>query len=225
MTEGSRRKAPMATSPVRAATFDVVMGIDPGTLRLGWAVLEVQGSQIKRRASGVLLPPARWERPRRLGVLLQGLTALLDEHQPSVVAVETAFVRRDPRAALALGEARGLPIALAAARGIEVVEVSPSEVKQRVVGSGRASKGQVQAMVRIQLALQSGLGEDESDALAVALTAAATRTPAAGLLQRNADLARSTAIGGVAVTEAPAMTPARAYYAAVLAAARRGGTR
>ncbi len=225
MTEGSRRKAPMAATPTRAGTGDVVVGIDPGTLRLGWAVLEVCGSNITRRASGVLQPPARWERPRRLGALLQGLTALLDEHKPSVVAVETAFVRRDPRAALALGEARGLPIALASARGIEVVEVTPSEVKQRVVGSGRATKGQIQAMIQIQLALPAGLGEDESDALAVALTAAATRTPAAGLLQRTADLARTAALGSGSVAAAPTMTPARAYYAAVLAAARRGGAR
>jgi crossover junction endodeoxyribonuclease RuvC len=192
----------------------VILGIDPGTLRMGWGILVLEGTTVRHRAHGVLRPAARDDRPRRLGALLRGLEALMDAHRPDLVAVETAFVRRDPRAALALGEARGVALAIAAARELEIREVSPSETKRAVVGGGRATKEQVQEMVRLQLALAEVPPEDAADALAAALTAA-----------RTAALDAATLVGASrAAPRLPdppmSMTASRAYYAQVVAAAR-----
>lgn len=200
-----------------------MLGIDPGTIKLGWAVLAFEGARVWRLASGVLRPPARESRPVRLGILLTQLTELFDLHRPHAVAVETAFVRADPRAALVLGEARGLPMALGAARGLAVIELSPSEVKRAVVGRGRATKEQVQEMVRIQLQLATLPAEDEADAIAVALTALQQLRPLGAQL---AAARPAPAVAKASPGDAP-MTSGRAYYAAVLAAARgrKGGAR
>jgi crossover junction endodeoxyribonuclease RuvC len=196
----------------------LVFGVDPGTLKMGWAVVRSAGGDIVHVASGVLRPSSRLSRPERLGVMLVELGQLLDQHQPDAVAVETAFVRLDARAALAIGEARGVAVALAAAKKMTVIELSPSEIKRAVVGGGRATKAQVQAMVRVQLSLDVALAEDEADALAAALTGVrhltlqeATEAPTA---------ARNTR--AFAVDAAP-MTSGRAFYASVVAQARSNG--
>lgn len=205
-------------------TGKVVLGIDPGTLKLGWGVIVFEGSKVRRLASGVLRPSSREPRAVRLGILLQQLTELFDAHRPHAVAVETAFVRTDPRAALVLGEARGLPMALGASRGIAVLELSPSEVKRAVVGQGRATKEQVQEMVRIQLRLDALPAEDEADALAIALTAMLQLRPLG--VQAAKAPGPTPVLARAAAQDPPAMTSGRAYYAAVLAAARgRKGSR
>ena len=218
------RLDPQRAISARTPQSRIVLGIDPGTIKLGWGVVAFEGAAVRWLASGVLRPSARESRPVRLGILLQQLTELFDLHQPHVVAVETAFVRADPRAALVLGEARGLPMALGASRGMAVVELSPSEVKRAVVGRGRATKEQVQEMVRIQLCLDVLPAEDEADALAIALTAIGQlrRTGAQGMVPRARTRAAAAPSG-----DAPTMTAGRAYYAAVLAAAqgRKGGRR
>jgi crossover junction endodeoxyribonuclease RuvC len=102
-------------------------------------------------------------------LILRALEALFATHPCTELAVESAFVKDNPRTALVLGQARGLPIALAAARGMPVHEYAPALVKRRICGSGRAEKGQMREMVKILLGLPDLPGEDEADALAVAV--------------------------------------------------------
>lgn len=202
----------------QAVSAASILGIDPGTLRLGWGVLALEGVSRRWVASGVLRPPPRLPRAERLGHLLLGLTELLDRYAPAAVAVEAAFVRRDPRAALALGEARGVALALAASRGLQIAELGPLDVKRAVVGSGRADKHQMQEMVRIRLSLTALPAEDEADALAVAL-AAADRLAMPMVATPERRPARAI------VDPAAEMSPSRAHYAAIVAQARRSSGR
>ncbi len=183
-----------------------VLGIDPGTRRMGWAILVGQPRDgFKRLSSGVLVPPARASLAERLGVLLNELQDLVADPGVAALAIESAFVHKNPHTALALGQARGLPIAIAAARGLPVFEYPPAKVKKHLVGSGRASKLQVRQMVRVLLEADELPDEDEADAIAVALahlrerasplTAAAALPPAEGALtaagSRYAELLRA----------------------------------
>ncbi|MCO4761279.1 MAG: crossover junction endodeoxyribonuclease RuvC [Myxococcales bacterium] len=177
-----------------------IFGVDPGSRLCGWGIIEAQGSDVRHIASGVIKMPAKMPLHERLGELLTAFSKLLDTHQVDVLAIEQAFVHKNPRTALVIGQARGLPIAVAAARGVPVSEYQPSVIKRAVVGSGRATKEQVTHMVQLQLGLTEPPQEDEGDALAVAIT-------------HSRDAALST------VTAAPA-SDARAYYAAVVAGAR-----
>jgi crossover junction endodeoxyribonuclease RuvC len=147
-----------------------VLAIDPGSRKLGWAVVLRRGQVLHVLASGTLRLDLKATLPQRLGVILTELTLLFDAHKPDALAIEAAFVHENPHTALVLGQARGLPIALAAARGLPVAEFPPATVKRMVVGSGRAEKSQVQEMVKLQLALAALPQEDEADALAVAIT-------------------------------------------------------
>jgi crossover junction endodeoxyribonuclease RuvC len=146
-----------------------VLGVDPGSRHCGWAIVDGDGPRLCRVAGGVLSPGAKTPLPQRLGALITDLEALFAQFTPAALAVEAGFVQKNPRTALVLGQARGLPIALAAARGIPVHEYAPALVKRRVIGRGRADKYQVRHMTRILLQLPGIPPEDEADALAVAI--------------------------------------------------------
>lgn len=106
--------------------------------------------------------------PERLHLIQSDLQSLIAQHQPDVMAIEQVFVHLNPSSALKLGQARGA--AICAASGLTVAEYTPAEVKQVIVGNGRAAKAQVQHMVRSLLNLQGDLAEDAADALAIALS-------------------------------------------------------
>ena len=185
-----------------------VLGIDPGSRKTGWAVIAPQGSGLRYIDSGCIVLDARTPLVERLGKLLDALQGLFAEHPAAELAIEAAFVHENPHTALVLGQARGLPIALAAQRGMAVHEYPPALVKRRVVGSGRADKMQMREMVRIILGLQDLPGEDEADALAVAI--AHLRGVVLPVSRPAAPLA------------APAgMTSARAHYLALVQSAQR----
>lgn len=146
-----------------------LLGIDPGTRALGWGAVLPPARFV---ACGTLRPLASARAADRLGRLLLDLEELLARLRPTVVAVETGYAGRHPKAALRLGEARGVAIAAAARAGAEVVEVPPASAKLAVTGSGRASKTQVAGCVARLLRVNlSGASEDATDALAVALAA------------------------------------------------------
>lgn len=189
-----------------------VLGIDPGSRKMGWAVLAPRGTGLRHIASGCINLNVRAPLAERLGALLTELQELFARHEVCELAIEAAFVHENPHTALVLGQARGLPIALAAQRGLPVHEYPPALVKRRIVGTGRAEKGQMREMVRILLGLKDLPGEDEADALAVAI---------AHLRGSVLPVARPTAVA--AVTPPAALTPARAHYLALVAAA--GGKR
>ena len=143
-----------------------ILAIDPGSRKLGWAVVRSRDQVLQRIASGVIRPQG--ELVVRLGQILTQVGKLLDDHVVAALAIESAFVHDNPRTALVLGQARGIPIALAAARGLPVHEYAPAHVKRALVGSGRADKHQMQQMVKAVLGLAELPGEDEADAFGVA---------------------------------------------------------
>ena len=143
----------------------VILGIDPGSRCTGFGVLDLTGGRPRYLASGVVRPRAS-DLAERLGEILGAAQQLIDRYHP---AVEDVFVARDPRAALRLGQARGVVIAVAAQRGVAVVEYSARAVKQAVVGSGGATKEQVQHMVVQILGLPAVPPADAADALGVAI--------------------------------------------------------
>ena len=119
---------------------------------------------------GIVAPSPRLALGKRLHQIHTELLALMDQWSPDQVAVEEHFVARNPRSALAIGQAQGIALMVAAGRGIEAIRYPPSQVKLAVTGYGGGTKDQVQRMVAIQLGLEEhDISEDASDALAVAL--------------------------------------------------------
>jgi|SoiMethySBSTD1v2_1073268.scaffolds.fasta_scaffold1276776_2 crossover junction endodeoxyribonuclease RuvC len=149
-----------------------ILGLDPGTLRLGFGLVASNGTAAELATSGVLTAPAAWEPSRRLGHLAAELTALLDRERPDCIALEASFFGKNAHSLIRLGEARGMVLALAGGRGLAVHDYPPATVKKSVVGHGGASKEQVARMVA---ALFPGLGArrleqslDQTDAIAIA---------------------------------------------------------
>lgn len=151
-----------------------VLGIDPGSVATGWALVGRDGSRYALKASGVIRPKGP-SRPARLGDLSLRLDELLEELIPREAAVETPFSGKNPKSAIALAEARGLILGVLGRRGIEVTGYSPAEVKKSIVGTGRAEKSQMIYMVRRLLALDFDPAQDAADAMSIALTHLARR--------------------------------------------------
>jgi crossover junction endodeoxyribonuclease RuvC len=145
-----------------------VLGIDPGSRVTGYGVVSVSGGGTQYLASGCIRPKAG-AFVDRLGEIYHGVAALIGEHRPDEVAIEQVFLASNPAAALKLGQARGAAIAAAAAAGLPVAEYAARAVKLAVVGTGNASKIQVQHMVRVLLRLSGTPTADAADALAIAL--------------------------------------------------------
>lgn len=158
-----------------------ILGIDPGSNVTGYGVVEQQQGGLVHVAHGTLRPQRGAALALRLQHLYLALCEIVAEHQPDVAAVEEVFVSASPRAALVLGQARGVALAAIGATGLPVCEYTPAQVKQAVTGTGRAPKSQVKTMVRRLLALERAPAEDAADALAVAIRHAnGARLEAAG---------------------------------------------
>lgn len=145
-----------------------VLGVDPGSRNTGWAIIDTDGQRSSRRASGCIRV-GRHPWPDRLGLIFEAVAEVVAEHRPHEMAVEQLIFARDPTAALKIGQARGAVLCAGLKAGVVVHEYSPKSVKLAVVGSGGAEKHQVQHMVCILLSLATPPGEDEADALAIAL--------------------------------------------------------
>ncbi len=146
-----------------------VLGVDPGTRLCGWGIVARAGSAVRHVDNGVVVLDEKAALASRLAVLMQRLDALIAEYRPTLAAVETVFHNRNARSALTLGHARGVALAVAAGRGLEIHEYTPQQIKKAVSGSGRASKEQVQQMVTMQLGLAEPPQADAADAVAAAL--------------------------------------------------------
>jgi crossover junction endodeoxyribonuclease RuvC len=154
-----------------------VLGIDPGSRRLGWGVVERRGPALRALAAGVLqLDPAE-PLEARLVEVHETIAALLDTHQPDTVAIEDVFYARFPRAAIQLAHVRGVILLAAAQAEREVVSHPPALVKRTIAGRGAADKTQIARMVAATLRLRQAPPADAADALAIALTELA-RLPA-----------------------------------------------
>ena len=149
-----------------------ILGIDPGSQRTGVGFVDVApGGKCTYVSAHTLKLLDADDFPARLGLLCDGLDALIDEWKPDQVAIETVFMDKSATSALKLGHARGAAIATVVRRGLKVHEYAPRLIKQSLVGRGAADKQQVQHMVRLLLNLpEQKLQADAADALAVALT-------------------------------------------------------
>ena len=166
-----------------------ILGIDPGLRVTGFGVLDARGSALCYVSSGCIRATGR-SLPVRLGVIVRDLAHVIAEERPSEVAIEKVFVNVNPNSTLLLGQARGAAIAAAVLAGLPVTEYTAGQVKQAVVGAGRAQKPQVQEMVRRLLALPGIPASDAADALAAAICHAHAST-GMGTLARNGYRVRS----------------------------------
>lgn len=146
-----------------------ILGIDPGSIAMGWGVVDCSGPRLSFVAAGTVRPPRANSRADRLAFLMRGLTRMIADYQPDEAAVEETFVNASPRDALVLGQARGIALVAPAMASISVHEYAANSVKKSVVGKGHADKHQVQAMVRVLLPGSGTQGADAADALAVAI--------------------------------------------------------
>lgn len=160
-----------------------ILGIDPGSRRTGYGIIDVRGEKAVLVHCGVV-KAGDGEFPERLGAIFSALQELIGTHSPDEVAVETVFVSHNANSALKLGQARGAAICAAIAAGLPVSEYAPRAIKQAMVGKGGADKQQVQHMVRILLGHSEPLAEDAADALAVALCHQHTQQTLSRMQQR-----------------------------------------
>ena len=148
----------------------IVIGIDPGTAIMGYGIVEFSGGRHKPVDYGVLRTDKDMKPEIRLRELFIGINRLLDGFKPDVMAVEELFFNRNTTNAISVGQARGVAMLAAGLRDMPVGEYTPLQVKQAVVGYGRAEKSQVQFMVRKLLSLpETPKPDDAADALAVAI--------------------------------------------------------
>jgi crossover junction endodeoxyribonuclease RuvC len=145
-----------------------ILGIDPGLRVTGFGVIDQTGQQLVYVASGCVRSGAG-ELPERLKVLLEGLQEVIAEYRPQCAAIEQVFVNVNPKSTLLLGQARGAAICAAVGVALPVAEYTALQVKQAVVGAGKAHKTQVQMMVRKLLRLPGDPSPDAADALACAI--------------------------------------------------------
>ena len=148
-----------------------VIGIDPGSRITGYGLLDVSkgsGGGMSYLESGCIRTQGSTF-PERLAEIYRSVSQLIESHQPDALAIEEVFLARNANSALKLGQARGVAIAAGVAHGLEIHEYAARKVKQTVVGTGRASKEQVQHMVRVLLGLPGPPQVDAADALAIAI--------------------------------------------------------
>ena len=151
-----------------ATTTIRVLGIDPGSQRTGFGVLDAAGPRLVYVASGVIRT-SEGDFAARLCEIFRCMQAIVTQYRPQEIAIEKVFVNRNPDSALKLGQARGAAICGAANANADVFEYATRQIKQAVVGSGAAEKAQVQLMMRSLLKLDGPMAEDAADALAAAV--------------------------------------------------------
>ncbi len=147
----------------------IVLGIDPGSRITGYGIVEKVGNRLVHIDNGAIFTDTADDFPGRLKIIFDGLMAIIAKFRPDQVAVENIFFATNPQSALKLGQARGAAIVAAVHSNLPVSEYTALQVKQAVVGQGRAEKEQVQKMVKALLGLPEIAQADASDALAVAI--------------------------------------------------------
>lgn len=147
----------------------IILGLDPSLTCTGWGIIRAEGSRISHIANGQIKTDTKIDLPNRLAYIDTVLAAVIADYQPDVAAVEEVFVNDNPKSTLKLAHARGVTLLGCARGGVHVTEYSTRLVKKAIVGTGAASKEQVQAMLRILLPAAKVAGADAADALAVAI--------------------------------------------------------
>ncbi|MBS1186958.1 MAG: ruvC [Burkholderiaceae bacterium] len=146
-----------------------ILGIDPGLRTTGFGIITKHGSQLAYVASGTINTPTTAELPERLKTIFSGVSEIIRTYSPDCAVIEKVFVNVNPQSTLLLGQARGAAISALVAADLAVSEYTALQLKQAVVGHGKAHKSQVQDMVQRLLALPQLPGTDAADALGVAI--------------------------------------------------------
>lgn len=146
-----------------------VLGIDPGLLHTGWAVVEASGQTRKYIASGVILPNSKMEMAERLVTIFREVTKICETFSPDECSIEITFVNKNPKTTLILGHARSAAIVAVANQDIPIFEYEPNKIKKALTGAGHADKSAVDKMVQILLPNAHPKTADEADAIAIAL--------------------------------------------------------
>jgi crossover junction endodeoxyribonuclease RuvC len=174
----------------------IALGIDPGTLRLGWGVVSRAGNRLTHLAHGVIKLDGKLALAERLCRIEVGLDEVLEKHAPDVSSVETLFFHKDAQAAAKLGHARGVVLLTLARAGVPIGEYAPAKVKRTIAGGGQADKRQVALMVRALLGLSELPPADAADALALAITHLRLGPVAERLGKRSLPPALAAALAG-----------------------------
>lgn len=148
---------------------ELILGIDPGSLRTGFGIIKKRESSICHVTHGTIILSREKDISLRLSELAKDLSALIEKHQPKIAVVEDVFFFKNPRSALVLGQARGAILAILGLHGVIVQTLTPTEVKLLVAGRGRAQKFQVAQLIALELGIVPPSSSDASDALALAL--------------------------------------------------------
>ena len=161
----------LITTRMPSSKSQIVLGIDPGLATTGWGVIKIQGHNIQAVDWGVISTSKTKKFPERLLQIDKDLKKLLKDYKPSLVVVEELFFCKNVKTAFQVGQARGVIIMEISRAKIPTVELTPLQVKQSIVGYGKATKAQVQKMVKMTLCLKNlPRPDDAADALALAIT-------------------------------------------------------
>jgi len=147
-----------------------VLGIDPGLLHTGWAIVESHGNERKYIASGVILPKKNLPLSHRLSTIFDEVSKICATYKPDVCSIEIIFVNENPKTTLLLGHARAAAMVAIGTHNIEIFEYEPNTIKKALTGGGHAAKSAIDRMVRILLPTANPKTPDEGDAIAIALT-------------------------------------------------------
>jgi crossover junction endodeoxyribonuclease RuvC len=148
----------------------IILGIDPGTIVMGYGLIESDDGEVIYIDCGVINTPSRSPIGERLSFIYNNLSDIIKDFHPDIVAIEQPFVSKNIKSAFSIGRAQAIGILVAANNGIPVFEYTPTQIKQQVTSYGASSKEQVQEMIRLQLGLTTAPKPfDAADALAVAL--------------------------------------------------------
>lgn len=153
-----------------------ILGIDPGFATLGYGIIELDGSRFKTIKHGAITTPSQMRMPERLKVIFSELTELIIKYEPQEASVEELFFNKNTKTALMVGQARGVIILACANMDLQIFEYTPLQIKQALVGYGRAEKKQIQIMIKNILNLEAiPKPDDTADALAAAVCHANSR--------------------------------------------------
>jgi len=147
----------------------LVLGVDPGSLSTGYGLVEKQHQKLIYVGGGKISPPSSLPFTRRIHHIFQALVHIIDAHQPDEMSIEDIFFAKNVKSALKIGHVRGAALVAAVQNNLAVFEYTPLQIKQSVVGYGRATKEQVRSMVKVILQIDIPLSLDASDALAIAI--------------------------------------------------------
>lgn len=150
--------------------FMVILGIDPGIATVGYGVVAAEGGTFRAVEYGAIITPAHTLIEKRLAQIYSKLSDIIRRHKPDVMAVEELFFNKNVKTAIDVAHGRGVILLAAETAGIDIYEYTPLQIKQNLVGYGRAEKGQIMYMTKLLLGLtETPKPDDTADALAIAI--------------------------------------------------------